>query len=467
MPRLTPMMIYKYLPGKNCEACGEESCMALALKLIQREKTPESCGTMTDMERLVLVDILTPPIKEVTIGSGASTITIGGEEVLYRHELKYFNPTAIAIDIADTMDEKTIKERIAFVNTFSIERLGTILNLDMVAIRCASGDPAKFKTAIELALKETDKPLMLCTVDPKVMEEGLKLLKGKNPVMYTATAKNFDAFVSLAKTYDATLVLYSKSPSKLGTFVRKAEAAGLERLVLDPATGITGKALGNSLNRMVKERRAAIENGVKELGYPTITIPSAVGLTEEDPVQASFMETLIASTHMDRFADMIVLSSVEPWSILPLLTLRQNIYTDPRTEPTVKAELYKIGDPDEHSPVILTVNFSLTYFTVEGDLRRSGVSAWLIVLDTNGFAVDTAVAANTMSADDVKKFIDDFKVEEKVKHRKMLIPALAAQLRGDLEDTTGWEIFVAGRDSSEIAGFLKDKWEWRDSVWKG
>jgi len=460
------MMIYKFLPGRNCEACGEESCMAFALKLIQREKTSELCANLTDMERMALTDTLTPPIREITIGSGASAKKIGGEEVLYRHELKFFNPVALAIEVSDTMSEDTIKERVGFVNTFSIERLGTILRLDMIAIRCASGDAAKFRSAIEIVQKETDKPIILCSLDPKVMEEGLKLLAGKNPVVYAANSKNFNAFAPLAKKYDATLVLYSKNLSRLGTLVRKAEAAGLERLVLDPGTAVNGKAFANSVDRMVMARRAAVEHGVKELGYPMITFPSYVRLSEEDPVQAGFMECIVASIHMDRFADMMVLSSAEPWPILPLLTLEQNIYTDPRTEPEVKADLYKMGDPDEHSPVILTVNFSLTYFTVEGDLRRSGVSAWVMVVDTKGFAVDTAVSANTMTADDVKAFIDEFKVEEKVKHRKMLIPALAAQLRGDIEDATGWEVFVAGRDSSEIAGFLKKKWEWSDSVWK-
>jgi len=49
-------------------------------------------------------------------------------------------------------------------------------------------------------------------------------------------------------------------------------------------------------------------------------------------------------------------------------------------------------------------------------------------------------------------------MEEKVKHRKLIIPGKAARLSGEIEDASGWEVMVGPRDSSDIPKFLKEKW---------
>ena len=167
----------------------------------------------------------------------------------------------------------------------------------------------------------------------------------------------------------------------------------------------------------------------------------------------------MASILIDRYASLLILHSTEPWVILPLLTLRQNVYTDPRVEPTVEAKLYEVGKPDENSPVLVTTNFSLTYYTVEGDTMKAPTGCYVIVIDTAGFAVDTAVATGDLSADKIAKAIKKHKLEEKVKHRKLILPLFAAQLRGAVEDATGWEVLVGPRDSSGISTFIKERWE--------
>ena len=162
---------------------------------------------------------------------------------------------------------------------------------------------------------------------------------------------------------------------------------------------------------------------------------------------------------MDRYASLLILHSIEPWSILPLLTLRQCIYTDPRTETQIKEGLYTTGKPDEKSPVLITTNFSLTYFTVSGDVKKYDIDAYILVINTKGFAVDTAVATGDLSAPKIKEALTEFEVAEKVKHKKIIIPLFASHLRGAIEDETGWEVLVGPRDSSGIQKFLQEKWQ--------
>ena len=59
-----------------------------------------------------------------------------------------------------------------------------------------------------------------------------------------------------------------------------------------------------------------------------------------------------------------------------MVTVRQNIYTDPQKPIQVEAGLTTIGTPDAASPVLVTTNFSLTYFIVEAEVEASHASAW-------------------------------------------------------------------------------------------
>ncbi len=48
MPR--PLDIFKLLPGKNCKECGEATCMAFALKLINDEVELNQCPLLSEKE---------------------------------------------------------------------------------------------------------------------------------------------------------------------------------------------------------------------------------------------------------------------------------------------------------------------------------------------------------------------------------------------------------------------------------
>ena len=107
----------------------------------------------------------------------------------------------------------------------------------------------------------------------------------------------------------------------------------------------------------------------------------------------------------------------------------------------------------------MTSNFALTYYTVAQDLESSGTAAYLIVVDSEGTAIDSGVAGRKLTAETVSDAIKESKLEEKVKHRKLIIPGKAARISGEIEGLSNWEVLVGPRDSSGIPKFLQEKWK--------
>ncbi len=135
-----------------------------------------------------------------------------------------------------------------------------------------------------------------------------------------------------------------------------------------------------------------------------------------------------------KYASIIILSNVEKWKMLALLSLRQNIYTDPQVPMQVAQNVYKVGDAKDNSPLMITTNFSLSYFIVRGEVENSKVPSWLAVMDNEGLSVLTAWAAGKFTASKIAQFITDSGVEKNIKHKELIIPGYVAVLSGALEE---------------------------------
>ena len=156
---------------------------------------------------------------------------------------------------------------------------------------------------------------------------------------------------------------------------------------------------------------------------------------------------------------MVVLDHVDPALFYTLLTLRQNIYTDPQKPIQVEPGVYEVGKPGPTSPLLMTVNFSLTYFTVSGEIEGSGVPAWLLVADADGLSVLTSWAAGKFDAEKIAKTVKDTGISDRVDHRKLVIPGLVAGLSGEVEDELpDWQILVGPRDAVDLPSYLKTVW---------
>ncbi len=450
MRKLTPMQIYMLLPKTNCGECGFPTCLAFAFNVASGKANVFACPYLSDEAKRKLSEALAPPIKLVTIGVGSEAIKIGGERVIHRHEDKFYNPTAIAFAISDLLSEEELRKQIAAIENTKLERLEEILKPDLIALKGSSENPERFAKAVETILETTSLPIILCSFNPKVMEEGLKLCGSKRPLIYAATKDNLESMAKLAIEYDCPLAIYEPGRlESLAELVKKARNMGVKDLVLD----VGFNDLRETLEKLVLLRHLAIGEEKREYGYPTITFPS-LATTESDAL-ADFWEVTVATSFMIRYASIIVLNSIKPWRILPLLILRQGIFRDPRIHPRVKPGLYAIGNVNEHSPCLVTSNYALTYFTVKSDIEASKVPSYLLVVDTGGLSVASAFAGGKFTAEKIAEAIEEYKVKEKVKHRTMIIPGLTAKISGKLEELTNWKVIVGPRDSSELRVFLR------------
>lgn len=461
---ISPIKVYKLLPKTNCKECGTENCMAFAVELVNMETRLEKCppllGEKYRTNYLELKEMLSPPVREVEFGNSNRKIILGGEFVMHRHELTYINPTKIALDVDDEMVEAELVKRIKFVEDFSYTYIGTELKLDALAIRSVSNDPLKFKKTVKFVADNTDLPLVLCSLNPQVMEAGLSALGRSRPLIYAATKENWREMTELSLRHKSPLVILSPNDlSGLMSLAKTLVDYGVSDLVLDPGTFV-GDGFSSTSNAFTILRWKACNEGDKLSGFPLIGTPITAWLKNSGGDQSkAWYEAITAAILIDRYADMLIMHSLEGWALLPNIILRFNIYTDPRKPVSVKPGLRTIGNPSETSPVMLTTNFALTYYIVSGDIEAEKVDCYLLVADTEGISLESAVAGRKLTAKGVAEVLKKSGVEGMVKHRRLIIPGKAARLSGEIEDTTGWEVIVGPMDSSEVSKFVQERWK--------
>ncbi len=446
---LTGLEIFKKLPKTNCRDCGYPTCLAFAMKLAAGQESLDKCPHVSEEAKAALAEASAPPIRLVTVGIGDKAISMGEEQVLFRHEKRFFHETALGILIEDSYSDEEIEEKIRQLESASFERVGQTLGGNFVALRSVSDDPVTFKSLAQKVDRRCNFPLVLISSDEEVMAAGLSAVGNKKPLVHAATAQNHQAFVALAKNHGCPLAVYeSEGLDKLADLVEKVKALGVQDLVLDPGS----PSLKDSLRDLVYMRRSALLKKFRPLGFPVIT--EAYRFTED-----SFKETLVASIHLCKYASMVILRSMESWKMFPLLILRQNIFTDPQKPMQVEEKIYDIGDPDENSPVLVSTNFSLTYFIVSGEIEASKVPTWLMLMDSEGQSVLTAWAAGKFIPEKIAPFVKKSGIAERVSHRNLVIPGYVAQISGELQaelEDQGWRVIVGPREAADIPRFLQE-----------
>lgn len=464
MPKiLRPLDVYKLLPQTNCGKCGETTCMAFAAKVADRVADIRICKPLFEDPKYkskleAALNLVRPPVKAVTIGVPPSQVTIGNKVVMYRHELTWHNPTAIAIDVTDELDEKALISRVKAVESLKFERIGQLLKLDMIALRCTSDVPEKFAKAASNISRSSSLPIILCSYNPDIIEEALTVVGDKRPLIYAATKDNWREMLELAAKYKCPIVI--SSPGDLDTLKSLAltfVSNGVDDLVLDPGTFTVGASLAETVNMFTMLRRAAIEKEDRGVGFPLMAVPAVVWMDPEgDEVEKKIKESYVASILMTRYADLMIMHSLDLWALMPVLVWRQNVYTDPRVPPSVKPGVYEIGNPTDVSPVFITGNFALTFFLVRGDIENAKIDAYLVVADSEGLSVESSVAGRRLTAEKFAEAIKSTGLDNKLKKKVLVIPGRAARLSGELEELlAGWKILVGPRDSSGIPDFVE------------
>jgi acetyl-CoA decarbonylase/synthase complex subunit gamma len=444
---LTGIQIFKLLPGTNCKECGVPTCLAFAMNLASGKAELDACPYVSDEAREQLDAASAPPIRPVVVGKGVRKATVGGETVLYRHEKTFFNPTLLTAVIDSDITKEDLEKKLKVWNAFQYERVGLNLRPELAAVRDVDGDKDTFATVAKTIAETSEFNIILMSDDLDVMKAGVEACGFKRPLLYAATEANADALGALALDNDLPLAVKADSVEGLVALTEKLTGLGLKDLVIDSGA----REIKQALEDQVVIRRAALKQGNKALGFPTITFPCEMASNID-------MEALIAGMMVAKYGGIVVLSDFTTESLFPLLLERLNIFTDPQRPMTVDEGIFPVGNPDENSPVLVTTNFALTYFIVSGEIEASKVPTWLLIKDCEGLSVLTAWAAGKFSGDDVGTFIKKSGIMDKVKHTELIIPGFAAAIAGDVEEElAGWTITVGPREAAHLPAFLKTK----------
>ena len=442
---LTGIEIYKLLPKTNCGDCGVPTCLAFAMSLAAAKAELSQCPHLSTEARASLADASAPPILPVTIGVGEGALKIGGETVMFRHEKRFENQPGIGILISDKMSDTEITVRLKKVNELVYERVGLTLRANLVALKCETGDAAKFTDLVNKVKTGSDANIILMSENPEVLAAGVKACADRKPLLYAATKDNIGAVTALAKESGCPLAVKAANIAELTALTEKLAADGIKNIVLDTGARTPRQALEDQLIL----RNAALNKKYRPLGYPTIVFPCEM---TPNPMK----EALIAAMFVAKYAGIIILSDFQGESLFPLLVARLNIYTDPQRPMTTKQGIYEINNPTENSPLMVTSNFSLTYSIVAGEIDSSKVPCFLYVKDTEGLSVVTSWAAGKFNAETIGSAILKSGIADRIKHRKLIIPGYIADERDSIqEEMPDWEIIIGPKDAADITPFLK------------
>ena len=442
---LTGIEIFKLLPKTNCGECGVPTCLAFAMSLAGGKAELSACPYISEEAKAKLAEASAPPIRPVTIGVGDRALKIGGETVSFRHEKRFENPPGFALLISDAMDDSEVNARLKKLKELQFERIGLTLRPDLVAIKDDSGDASKFEALVNKVKQNSDYGIILMSNNPEILAAGLKACAERKPLIYAATKDNLEPVADLAKQSSCPVAVKASGVEQLAQLTTKLTEAGIKDIVLDSGS----RTIRQAFEDQIFIRTAALVKKFRPLGFPTIIFP---GEMTDDAMK----EAMIASIFVAKYGGIIVLSDFHSESLFPLLVERLNIYTDPQ-RPLMTAEgIYEIGGPDENSPVLITTNFSLTYFIVSGEIETSRVPAYLLVMNTDGLSVMTSWAAGTFVSDNIAAFVKKCGIMDKVKHHKLIIPGYAAAESGGIEDELkDWEVLVGPREGAHIPAYLK------------
>jgi acetyl-CoA decarbonylase/synthase, CODH/ACS complex subunit gamma len=442
---LSGIEIFKSLPKTNCGDCGVPTCLAFAMKLAQGQAELASCPHVSDEAKAALSEAAAPPMRAVTVGVGDTAFTVGEETVLFRHEKTFVHPCAIGVTVDASADDAAIDALVAAAVASDFERVQQQLRCGFVAVR-SSGDAARFAAVVERVKGATRLPLILMTEDAAEMAAALGVAGANKPLICAATEANADAMFELAKTHNCPIVVRARGLEAVSALTEKAAAAGLKDIVIDSAP----TTVAEGFRDRVFARRSALTKKFAPLGYPVITFPGE--FSDGDPL----LEVTYAAVDVDKYGSIIVLTGAEPWRMLPLLVLRQNIYTDPQRPMQAEAKIYEINNPGPDAPFFITTNFSLTYFIVAGEIEGGKMPAYLGIVESEGLSVLTAWAAGKFVPERIAKFIKESGIADTINHREVIIPGAVAQISGELlEELDGWDVTVGPYEAADIPAFLK------------
>ncbi|GAB4528724.1 MAG: acetyl-CoA decarbonylase/synthase complex subunit gamma [Anaerolineae bacterium] len=445
---LSGLEIYKLLPASsknpdvkkhaNCKECGFPTCLAFAMKLGQKQAELAQCPYVEEEAKAKLEASAAPPIRLITVSSDGHKLEVGNETVLFRHEKTFYHQPGLFVRVKDSQPDAV--EIAKAVGQYAVDYVGMDLTLDGVAVQADGGDFAATVSAVKAVCPF---PLILLTEDPATAEAGLKAAEGTRALLWAANTDNWEAMAKLANQFQVPLAVRVDGGDldALAALAEQVKGAGVEDIVLDPGV----RDYASSLAVFTQLRRLALKKNERKVGYPIVAFAGN--------------DAALAGQHIAKYAGFVILDSFSPGTVYPLLVMRANIFTDPQKPIQVKPGIYEINNPKASDPLMVTTNFSITYFSVANEIESSGIPGWLLVADAEGMSVLTAWAAGKFDAERIAKSVQSTGIADKLNHQRLIIPGHVAVLMGELEEELpGWEINVGPREAVDLPNYLKMQW---------
>lgn len=440
---LSGLDIYKLLPKTNCKKCGFQTCLAFAMQLAKKAVSLDKCPAVGKGVRLTLEEASLPAIRLVEIGAGERRVAVGQETVLFRHEEKFHHPAAVGLIAEDDLSAAELDKTLAQIRSLRFERVGQQIGVELIALHNKSGQTERFVEQLQRVRAAVSLPLVLMVSSAETLRAALVHCASERPLAYCRKPADVEACICVCKEFNAPLAFRASSLEEFSIATKKAAQAGFADLVLD----ISGNTTTERLWQLTQIRRLSLKKGERSLGFPMMVVVNTA--VESEAVCQ-------ASVYIAKYASILLLRTTKPEYILPLLTLRQNIYTDPQKPLQVEPNVYPVGAVSQDSPLLVTTNFSLTYYTVLGEIESSRLPCYLLCMDTEGMSVLTAWAAEKFGAEQIADTLTKFKLTDIVRHKSIVIPGYVAMMSGDLEDKSGWRVLVGPREASGLPTFLKN-----------
>ena len=438
--------IFKLSPKKNCKECGCPTCMAFSMKVAQGAVDIAACPYFAPEALAKLSAATEPPMKTIKVGAGDAEQSLGGETVLFRHEKTFVSRTRYAMSLCTCMDDETVAQKLEDIKKVDYERIGERMFVEMVYVNYSADGKQDYVELVKKAA-ETGRILILGCKDAEVAKAALEVCKDGKPILNGADASNYETMNSVATAAGVVLGVSGADLSEIHDTVEKLEGLGNKNLVID----VTGADVKETFKNAVQIRKAAIKDGDRTFGCPSIVNLHKIAAGD------LHKQAALLSLFTMKYGSVIVAEHIGYAEALPLYGLRQNLFTDPQKPMKVEPGVYPLNGADENSVCLTTVDFALTYFLVSGELERSGVPVNLIINDAGGLSVLTSWAAGKFSSSSIAKFFQEQDIEGKIKSRKLIIPGKVAVLKGELEaKMPGWEIIIAPNEAVQLVKFMKD-----------
>ena len=382
-------------------------------------------------------------MKTLTVGDG---IQLGGETVLFRHEKTLVSRNRFAGCVCSCMDEATVDAKLADLQKVDYERIGEREYVEFVRVALCDTQATPYVDLVKKAMA-TGRTLILDCPCPETAKAALELCKDGKPILAGADASNYADMNAVATAAGVVLGVKGENLAEIYDTVTKLEAAGNKNLIID----VTGKTIKETFANAVLVRRTALKDGDRSFGYPSIV--NLCKLAKGD----LRLQNALASVFTLKYGSIIVMEAMTYAQALPLYGLRQNIYTDPQKPMKVAPGIYPINGAGPDDPIVMTVDFALTYFLVSGELERANVPLNLLITDASGMSVLTAWAAGKFSSSTVKKTFDEFDLLNKINSRTLIIPGKVAVMKGEIADKLPeWNVVIGPREAVELVKYLRD-----------